>query len=118
MESADLKLAFVVDHYQISDQEIGGDPEFLKEFFESTIDQIIHAVDGTLVYKDITAHSGRDVCIWKATYLEGKGIIKGHLIIEKDKYYGLQAFALNNDTSDKLMQKFFDSFQVLTTTKP
>ena len=105
----------MIDHYEIED-ELGGDEAYLDDFFSGTIEQILDVIDGTLIYKDITAHSDREICIWKASYA-GQNIIKGKLIIAGHKYYGLQAFGLANKETEDSMQRFIESFHLLTEDK-
>jgi hypothetical protein len=108
-----LHLAFVVDHYKISQQEIGGDEEHLNEFFGVTVDQILKSIEGTLVYMDYTTYSNRNVCTWRASYLKGEGLVRGQLIIVGDRYYGIQVFGYANEKPDAHMYKFIESFQLL-----
>lgn len=114
LQDSSLRMVFVIDHYKVSEQELGGDNEYLHEFFGVTVDQILKAIGGTLVYMDFTAFADREVCVWRASYLEGKGVIRGQLIIAGDKYYGLQAFGITNDQPNAVMNKFLDSFQMIT----
>jgi len=108
-----LHLILVIDHYTVTENEIGGDEEYLQEFFGVTVDQILKSIGGTLTYMDFTSSADRDVCIWRASYREGSGVIRGKLVISGDKYYGLQAFGLTQDKPDGLMHKFFESFQMI-----
>ena len=108
-----LRMAFIVDHYKVSEQEIGGDEQHLNEFFGVTVDQILKSIDGTLVYMDYTTHSNRNVCTWRASYLNGEGLVRGQLIIIGDRYYGLQVFGFASEKPDALMYKFIESFQLL-----
>ncbi len=108
-----LHLSLVIDHYQLTDEQIGGDEEHLEDFFGVTVEQILGAVGGSLDYMDFTTHTDRTVCIWRASFLEGKGILRGQLIISGDKYYGLQVFGLAEEKPDALMHKFLDSFQLI-----
>jgi hypothetical protein len=62
---------------------------------------------------DVSTESNRDVCVWKASYLDDTGVIRGRLIIAGDQYYGLQAFGLIKKHPDEDMNKFFDSFTII-----
>lgn len=112
LQDSSLHLAFVIDHYQVTSHDIGGDKEYLQEFFGVTVDQILQSIGGKLVYMDFTTSAEREICIWRATFQEGRGVIRGHLIIKGDKYFGLQAFGLAEESPDGLMLKFLDSFQI------
>ena len=111
-----LSMAFVIDHYKMPQHDSGIDDEYTRDFFENTIDQILTSLNGTLVYMDILHQSESDVCIWKANYRDGKGVIRGQTILAGDKYYGLQVFGLESDKPDQLMSKFLDSFRLLSNT--
>lgn len=113
VQDPSLPLVFIIDHYRLTEQEIGEDDAHAKEFFEVTVDGILHAVEGSLLYIDFLAQSGRQICIWKGTYKNGTGVIRGHLIISGDSYYGLQAFGLADAKPDLLMQRFIDSFHLI-----
>lgn len=113
IQDSTLPLSMVIDHYRLTDEQIGGDDAHLQDFFGMTIDQILTAVGGSLDYMDVTSHSDREICIWRASFLEGKGILRGQLIISGDKYYGLQVFGLTNEKPDDMMRKFLDSFQMI-----
>lgn len=113
-----LSMAFVVDYYKMPKQGDGKDDEYTRDFFENTIDQILTSLDGTLVYMDILHQPDSEVCIWKANYRDGKGVIRGHTVLSGDKYYGLQVFGLESDKPDQLMSKFLDSFKLLSNPSP
>ena len=111
-----LGLALIIDHYtlpEFTEAEDAEEDQYHHELFENTVDQILSAIDGELIYMDFSDLSHRDVCIWKASYLDGKGIIRGNLIITGDQYYGLQAFGLTKNNPDDLMNKFLDSFKMI-----
>ena len=112
VEDTTLQLAFIIDHYQLDDQDLAGDDVYLQEFFGLTVDEILESVGGTLIYKDLAASAGQEMCIWKASYADGQGIIRGKIILAGDKYYGLQAFGLHNPLSEKNMDQFFSTFQI------
>lgn len=113
LNDTSLHLALVIDHYQLTAEEIGGDEEHLNEFFGVTVDQILKSVGGSLVYMDFTTYSDKTVCVWRGTFHDKTGIIRGHLVITGDKYYGLQAFGLADEKPDAMMHKFFESFQII-----
>jgi hypothetical protein len=105
-------LAFVIDHYVMPSGDLTTDESYLKEFFENTLDQLLVSVNGTLVYMDIIHQPGRDVCIWKGNYEQGKGVIRGNILVYADHfYYGLQVFGPEEKKSDEMMSKFLNSFK-------
>lgn len=113
-----LAMAFVIDYYKMPKQDSEMDDAYFKDFFENTIDQILTSLDGSLVYMDIIHQPDREVCIWKANYRNGKGVIRGHTILAGDKYYGLQVFGMEADKPDQQMTKFLDSFKLLPNPSP
>jgi hypothetical protein len=113
LSDTNLAMAFVVDHYILSAGTEGQDPDDQKEFFENSIDQMLQSLDGTLLYMDIIPLMGQDLCTWKATYQKGTGIIRGHMILARGKYYGLQVFGINHQQPDATMNKFLESFRLI-----
>ena len=108
-----MALAFVIDHYQIPITSDSADYLYSRQLFENSVDQLLTSIHGELIYMDVTEQANRDICIWKAEYLNGKGVIFGNLIITGDQYYGLQAFGLKKDEPDDLMQRFLNSFTII-----
>lgn len=115
LSDSTLSLAFVIDHYMLPGEEVVGDDDYKKEFFENTIDELLISLDGTLVYMDIVHQADRDVCIWKGSFMKGDGVIRGHTILSGNKYYGLQVFGMEKNNPDELMDKFLNSFKFLDT---
>lgn len=113
-----LAMAFVIDHYEVPLPSDSADNLYFLDFFETTIDQILTSVGGSLVYMDQLSHSDREVCIWKASYLNGIGVIRGNIIISGDKYYGIQVFGLADQKPDAIMNRFIDSFKLTEAEKP
>ena len=111
------QLSLVIDHYQLTDQEIGSDDAHLKDFFETTVDEVLTSINGSLDYMDVISHFDRDVCIWRGSYLGGKGIVRGQLTIAGNKYYGMQVFGLTDKKPDEMMHKIIDSFQLINFSK-
>ncbi len=108
-----LNMAFVIDYYRLPGDDEVNDDEYKDDFFANTIDELLMSVEGTLVYSDVLHQSDRDVFIWKGTYLKGKGVIKGQLVLSGNKYYGLQVFGLEANNPDAAMSKFLDSFKFI-----
>jgi hypothetical protein len=104
-------MAFVIDHFVIPEADGARDDEYLKDLFENTLDEMLVAINGTLVYMDILHQPGREVCIWKGSYSEGKGVIRGNILLYGDKYYGLQVFGFEHKKQDELMTRFLNSFK-------
>jgi hypothetical protein len=111
LTSAPDSMAFVVDHYLMPSPEVAMDDEYLNTFFENTLDEMLVAINGTLVYMDIIHQPGREVCIWKGSYQDGKGVIRGNILLYGDRYYGLQVFGLERKKQDELMTRFLNSFK-------
>lgn len=118
VSDSSLAMAFVIDYYKMPQQDNAMDDEYIKDFFENTIDQILTSLNGSLVYMDIIHQPDSEVCIWKGNYREGKGLIRGQTVLAGDKYYGLQVFGMETDKPDQLMSKFLDSFKLLPNPSP
>lgn len=111
LSDSTIGMAFVIDHYILPGREPEPDPEFLRDFFENTIDEILNSIEGSLVYMDLVQQPGQDVCIWKATTRNGEVVIRGHCILSGDAYHGLQVFGWEKDKPDDVMSKFLESFR-------
>lgn len=110
-----LPMSFVIDHYRLpGEQQLMNETE-LSAFFENTLDPIMEALEGTVVYAEIITDGGKDVCSWKATYRNGECIIRGESMIIDGRYYGMQAFGWTKHKPEDLMNKFFDSFRLIET---
>ena len=107
------QLVFTIDSYRLEDDELRKNDAYLKEFFTSTVDEMLLSIDGDLVYIEYLSQAGRHVCIWKASFHEGLGVARGKLILTEKDYFGLQAFGLKSNDPDPSMVRFFDSFQLI-----
>ena len=108
-----VALAFVIDHYRLPLPSDSTDYLYNRQLFENTIEELLSALDGELTYMDFIGDANRDVCVWKAAYRHGQGVIRGNLIIAGDQYYGLQVFGLTKNNPETLMNKFLDSFKII-----
>ena len=114
LDNEQLPMSFVVDHYQLPGELTSMTKEELDAFFDNTIAPILEAVEGTVVYADVTSAGGKDICSWKATYRDGACLIRGESMIINGQYYGLQAFGWTNKKPEDHMNKFFDSFRPMS----
>jgi hypothetical protein len=116
LEDKKLPMSFVIDHYKLPG-EIGTMTAVeLDAFFDNTIDPIMEAIDGTVVYADVHSQGDQDICSWKATYQNGACLIRGESMIIDGHYYGLQVFGLTSKKPEDMMNKFFESFRRLDST--
>lgn len=113
VQDSALALAFVVDYYKVPQSTEAIDDEYLRDFFENTIDPILTSLSGSLVYMDIQREATQDVCSWKASYQNGKALVRGNCILTKDSYYGLQVFGWSKDKPEDQMNKFLNSFKLI-----
>jgi hypothetical protein len=107
-----LAMTFVIDHYTVP---LLGDPIdslYYKDFFDTTLDQMLVSLKGTLMYKDYLSTPGKESCIWKASFQDGNGVVRGKLMMNGDLYHGIQVFGLMKDKPDVIMHKFIDSFRL------
>lgn len=109
-------MAFVIDHYQLPLPSDSADDHYFREFFDATIDQLLTSVNGTLVYADHLFYEGKRECVWKASLMEGKVIVRGNLMVFDDKYYGLQVFGWAQQKPEESMTRFLESFKKLDET--
>ena len=107
------QLAFTIDSYRLEDDELRKEDAYLKEFFTTTVDEMLSAIDGDLIYFEQLSQAGRNICIWKASFNRETGVARGKIILTARDYYGLQAFGLKANDPDASMVRFFDSFQLM-----
>jgi hypothetical protein len=108
-----LPLAFVIDYYSVPASTDPRDDIYLRDFFENTLDPILNAISGSLIYMDIHREANQDICVWKASYRKGDGLIRGNCILTPDHYYGLQVFGWSRNKPEDEMNKFLDSFKLI-----
>lgn len=108
-----LAMAFVIDHYLLPQTSDARDPSFADTLLKETIDALIHALGGELVYWESMSHGRYEACAWKAIFQDGRGVIRGKSVLAGRRYYGLQAFGLAANKPEESMNKFLDSFQLL-----
>lgn len=106
-------LVFAIDHYVLPESEGDWSDEEITMFFDETLQQLIEILNGKVVYSDVLHQPGREVCIWKGQYDEGRGVVKGQLMIDQGNYYGLLVFGQEKNNPDAAMTKFLDSFRRL-----
>jgi len=88
------------------------DKNFIKEFFDETLDQHLTDIKGELVYEadmPLSMYPGR---VFRATWRNGDFVVRGRLVLVKDRFYMLQvytekSFSLNNEAN-----KFLESLKV------
>ena len=87
--------------------------ELLEEFFESTIDQAVAAVEGELRYvTEQTLHDfpGR---FWRIDYLDGEAVIKTRAFVVENRFYTVQVVSKRALNFNPASNRFFDSFKLL-----
>lgn len=107
-------MTFVIDHYTVPLSSGDMDSLYYREFFDTTIDQILTSLGGTLVYKDHTSTADGKMCIWKAYFQGEEGLVRGKLMMHQSFYHGMQVFGLQKNKPEPAMNKFLDSFRLLT----
>jgi len=104
-------MAFVLHHYILPVGEV--DPAFADTLLRASFDELLRMMKAESVYYEAGVHGGHPSCLWKATFMDGQGIIRGKSVMAGNRYYGLQAFGKTDDQPEKSMNKFLDSFQLL-----
>lgn len=106
-----IGMAFVIDHYVLPVGSV--EDAFADTLLRASFDELIRMVKAEPVYYQAGVHGGHPACLWKATFMDGAGIIRGKSVMAGNRYYGLQVFGKADDQPETLMNKFLDSFQLL-----
>jgi hypothetical protein len=105
-----IGMAFVIDHYVLPVGEV--EDSFADTLLRASFDELIRMMNAEVVYYEAGVHGGHPACLWKATFMDGEGIIRGKSVMAGNRYYGLQVFGKADDQPEKSMNKFLDSFQL------
>lgn len=113
MADSAAAMTFIIDHYRSPDLAVIPDRDFADTLLQASIEEILEAVGGTPVYTESALHGGHPARLWKASFQDGKGIVRGKCVLAGDAYYGLQVFGLASQQPEESMNRFLNSFQLL-----
>jgi len=106
-------MTFIVDHYSTPDLAGTMDRAFADTLLQASVDELIRAIGGTSVYSESALHAGHPARQWKASFQDGKGVVRGKCILAGGAYYGLQVFGLSARQPEESMNRFLNSFHLL-----
>lgn len=110
-------LVFTLDQYYLQDIIDIRDTSLTYPLLRETVDIVVASIKGTMLYMDIQEKPGSVSLVWKASYLENEGVVKGVATFYPDAYYGLQVFGKTDKKPEELMGKYLNSFERTATSK-
>ena len=117
-EEAD-NLVYMVSYCDYPEQTIHSDStELIQSFFETTLESSVKSVEGELVYEtDVTMDNfpGKH---WRVNYNGDKATIKTKAYVVGRRYYSVQAITYKYKSLNPSMDKFLDSFRLLSDGMP
>ncbi len=109
-------LAYIISYCDYPEYSIHSDSTtLLEEFYKATIETSIQSVKGELVYDSETEIDGYAGKIWRVSYgLEGSASIKTQACVAENRYYSIQTISLKNKILNPSIDKFMDSFRIIS----
>ena len=108
-------LVYMVSYCDYPKYSIHSDStELVEEFFKTTVETAVESVKGELSYSsEITMNEfpGR---LWRVDYNDGKALIKTKSFLVKNRYYSIQVISLKEKGMNLQVDKFLDSFSLLS----
>ena len=108
-------LVYMVSYCDYPENSIHSDStELVNEFFETTVSTAVESVNGELQYSteiNIGNYPGR---LWRINYNEGHALIKTKSFLVGRRYYSIQAITMKDRSMNLSMDKFLDSFSLLS----
>lgn len=104
-------IIYTVNYVEYGKDFISSDSTALiTDLLMSYIEDITEQVDGTLVYTSIEEKGKKNAVLFRITYNQGEGILKGRAIYVKDRVYTLQTFAPKHKSLSDDINRFLYSF--------
>ncbi|MFT5169115.1 MAG: hypothetical protein ACI8P3_004363 [Saprospiraceae bacterium] len=88
--------------------------ELLKDFYDATIETSVHSVKGELFYQSDIKSGGYPGKIWRVNYGDNAAAIKTKAFLVKNRYYAVQTITLRDKSLNPSVDKFLDSFKIIT----
>ena len=113
-EETEENLVYMIMYYDFPEGGMHSDStELVKEFFDSTVEEAVSSVDGTLIYENAMEHQGYPARQWRVNYLENKAVIRTRAFIVRNRYYMLQTIALTEVDQNNVTDFYLNSFKLL-----
>jgi len=112
-------LVYMVSYCDYPEYTIHSDStELIESFFGTTVESSVESVQGELIYAtdiNLGTYPGKH---WRVNYNDNKAVIKTKAYVVGQRYYSVQAITYKYKSLNQDMDKFLDSFQLLSEGKP
>jgi hypothetical protein len=88
--------------------------ELLENFFQTSLDGIVEKLNGKLLYYADVSTVYVPKKLYKINYNNGHAVVKGKMFVFMDRFYSVQVFSSFNKSNDPGIDKFLESFKILT----
>jgi hypothetical protein len=88
--------------------------ELIRDFFDATLEQSAQSVSGEVVYVDQITYRGFPGLFWRMHYNGGRSVMKTKAYLINSRFYSLQVAMESDFSLDPDIDRFFDSFKVIT----
>jgi len=114
-EEEATNFIYLVSYVDYPDGAIHSDStELIEEFFQATLEESVLNMNGDLRYSDeikLFDYPGR---FWRIDYNEDSMVMKTKAFLVKNRYYSIQVGTLKTLSSNKDMDNFLESFNLLS----
>ena len=86
--------------------------DLVEEFFKTSLEGIQTQLKGELIYYADISGLNMPQKIYKIHYNKGQAILKGKLIISKDRFFSVQVFSSLSQSDKPEIDAFLESFKV------
>jgi hypothetical protein len=107
-------LVYIVSYCDYPKGSIHSDStEFLKDYFEATIDESRRSIRGTLLYEADCKIDDFPGKTWRIDYNNGKATMRTKSFMVKNRLYSIQTACRRSENLNDDADKFFDSFRLM-----
>ncbi len=111
-------LVYMVSYCDYPKYSIHSDStELVEDFFKTTVETAVESVEGELSYSSEIMMNNFPGRLWRVDYNDGKALIKTKSFLVKNRYYSIQVISLKDKGMNLQIDKFLDSFTLLTEDK-
>lgn len=113
-EEKEENLAYIIIYYDFPEGGMHSDStELLKDFFDTTVEEAVAKIQGTLVYQNDLEHEGYPARQWRVNYADNQVAIRSRAFMVKQRFYLLQTFSLTEVEQNNVSEYFINSFKLL-----
>lgn len=107
-------LVYMIMYYDFPEGGMHSDSiDLVKEFFDSTVEEAVGSVQGTLIYENELEHQGYRARQWRVNYADNKAAIRTRAFMVKQRYYMLQTVGMAEVDQNNTTEFFVNSFKLL-----